>query len=448
VQEVLKGLGDLGFDADSANLDKLAADGAKRIADEKKKASQANASDIAKAAALADKQRKKEEKEEKQAEQKRIQELREQNSVEKELIAARLALLEDGKDKEIAIENERNRGSIADLKVRAVEGKDDQKKLDELEELEAKNHKKNLVAINKKYLDDQEQLVREANEQIQQLTLQGKDLELAQLENSIDKQTREAEKKYKNQADILAKVKEALVAEKAKKTEEINNKFSLQEIEDQEKIAVLQTEGAIKNEEQRELAVMMVKKHYAELKLAFLQQHATKENEEERLQLQNLINSLGDGIKKGAQDLKAKASELSLKNLLVDAFGMNEGDADQAAMAMQSAVGSIMENTFAAIQDGVARIIAEKQKVVDALNEQIDEVESALDRERELQEQGLANNVSIREQELNSLKEQRDQAMKEQEEAQKKAASSGKGSGSYRYYYPGIKLNYSLYRYF
>jgi hypothetical protein len=208
-----------------------------------------------------------------------------------------------------------------------------------------------------------------------------------------------------------------------KKKADINQKYDKQDLDQQEQHDVLLAELTINNETARQVAVLKIKKHYAELALKQLTDSGKDENSVEVLNAKKLIQDL-DGQLKEVGDKAGKGFSLkSVVSNIFKSFGANDTDAGAAADAAGEAMSSIMENMTSALTDGVDRIIEERQRLIDSLDDQISAVEESLDKEKELQEQGYANNVTIEQQKLDALKAQREKALKEEEEAQKKKAN-------------------------
>lgn len=89
---------------------------------------------------------------------------------------------------------------------------------------------------------------------------------------------------------------------------------------------------------------------------------------------------------------------------------------------------SAIQSTFSSIFDGLtARIgkqLEENQVWIDDIKAKQDELADLIDKEKERKEKGLANNLDVRERELEALKLMEAQALKEQQELKKKAATA------------------------
>ena len=131
---------------------------------------------------------------------------------------------------------------------------------------------------------------------------------------------------------------------------------------------------------------------------------------------------------KAAQAARNAANEAG-KNLgknpdfdMFDLFGMGDMDPEKQKFIEQTAKQFL--NDMSAVADGMIeqyqRQIDKKQEVIDQYNNEIDDLEDRLDKEKELRENGFANNVDLLEQELIAKKAARDEEIRQQEELQKK----------------------------
>ena len=91
-----------------------------------------------------------------------------------------------------------------------------------------------------------------------------------------------------------------------------------------------------------------------------------------------------------------------------------EDEAKQFAKAFETAFDSIGNS----LNDYVDAWVDATDRIVDQLNRQIDETQSALETEIELMQAGYASNVSLKRKELEDLKKEREKALAEQKKAQ------------------------------
>ena len=86
-------------------------------------------------------------------------------------------------------------------------------------------------------------------------------------------------------------------------------------------------------------------------------------------------------------------------------------------------IAKTLDETFSKIGESISSYadswVESTDRIVEQLNRQVDETQSALDQEIELMAAGYANNVTLKRKELEELKKQRTQALKDQETAQR-----------------------------
>lgn len=86
-------------------------------------------------------------------------------------------------------------------------------------------------------------------------------------------------------------------------------------------------------------------------------------------------------------------------------------------------IAKTLDETFSKIGESISSYadswVESTDRIVEQLNRQVDETQSALDQEIELMTAGYANNVTLKRKELEELKKQRTQALKDQETAQR-----------------------------
>jgi len=118
-------------------------------------------------------------------------------------------------------------------------------------------------------------------------------------------------------------------------------------------------------------------------------------------------------------DLGAWTSSLeSFSRKLAETLGLQGKSAEEFA----SGVATAIESTFDSLNTIFQLEIEQQREKLDAIQESIDTVEEELDRERQLYEDGYANNYEARQKDLESLKEQKKKEEEELRKAQKQKA--------------------------
>ena len=138
-------------------------------------------------------------------------------------------------------------------------------------------------------------------------------------------------------------------------------------------------------------------------------------------------SKINDAIFKDFQDKTEALSKWKIENPFLDVlfgeevknklFGgiINEDELDEWT--------SMTKDAFSEIGDQITGLadawVEATDKIVDQLNRQLDETQSALDTEAELMTAGYANNVTLKRKELEELKKARKEAQEDQFKAQK-----------------------------
>ena len=131
------------------------------------------------------------------------------------------------------------------------------------------------------------------------------------------------------------------------------------------------------------------------------------------LAVQKIENSLEDYAKKG------KSFDI-FKLLGLDAKMTSEQKQNIANAAKQ--IGEDIGKMADFVVEQYQRQIDKKQEVIDQYNGEIEDLENQIETEKELREDGLANNVDALEQELEAKKAARDEEVRQQKELQEKQA--------------------------
>ncbi|GEM_PF-1499756 len=387
----------------------LAIEERNRLADEAKKAAEdaKKAADKAKRAA-------EEAERKRQAELKRIREFNNQiKDLEFEKNEARIRQMQDSAEKEKELEDSRYKKEVDRLARELAEfvGTEEEKNTlinsqNALKEQLLNEHLSKMWAIDVLYFDKLVESQKEQDKILMRINKQDKELELSELEDKYKKLEDEWKKTYGDEKDFTE--------QKNKEIANINLKYSLQELKDREdietaKISLIKIKGKTEEEEEkiRENLKYKIMRDAAQERLELLRKVGGKENTVAIAQTEALIAELN--LKLGTTKKKTNVFQLL-------GLDVKDDDARQIVESYKQVFSQITQ----AWQDALSLQIDAKQRQIDLLNDQISEVERALDRELDLQEQGYANNVTAKQQELDSLKAQRDEEARQKAELMKK----------------------------
>lgn len=128
--------------------------------------------------------------------------------------------------------------------------------------------------------------------------------------------------------------------------------------------------------------------------------------------------AFAEAIKQYKDAIAPIPKEQKLNEFYRSLFGVDKEDFEGILDSTKQAVTQILDVYSSFLKERIEL----KQKEVDSLNEKIDEAQSSLDKELELQKEGYASNVKNKQAEVDALKAERDRALVEQKKAQKEEA--------------------------
>lgn len=363
-------------------------------------------------------------------------ELKKLQDAEKAREALRLAVLQDGRGKELAAEELRNKEQLAALN-KYFKGRDELNGL--LEQAEAQ-HRANVGEINKKYDAEEIQARAEAQAAQEQLRLSliedGTQKEIAAEKARFEKVRAELEKQFAGSAELPALLEQAQAQHLAKLND--INAAGLQAILETERQA---GERSIDlNEENFKRIILLrqqrgdsdqdVAKAEKAFDLVIQQQRLENELKFQEALLQTVsagdetqIAAINDTIAKIKAQIGNVGTELQGLGakqgggFKVPDLGELLGLDDKSVNAIKDAAGQVIEQVRAI---SAAKIAAAEEELSLA-NDKVKEAEDALAKEQELAEQGFANNVALRQQDLADAKAAQETALKEKKKAQKAA---------------------------
>lgn len=265
----------------------------------------------------------------------------------------------------------------------------------------------------------QEKLQTQLEGQEMLLKLQGESLN-ASLEISRinhEKTLLDIAEKYKNESELKTQLLNAENEAFKKEQDRIN-------LEDKQRTIALQEEKAIlvillmkKNgkqtvnqEKQTQLAVLQVQLEAAEKSLKALTDSGKTANDIEVLRARNLVKD----IKNAIQEEASKGYQFDLGEFL----GIGKGGKVDAAK-LKTAVNESMKvlGDFTSFMiDQYDQQIDKKKEQIDQTQSEIEDLEGRLEKEKELKEQGFANNVDLIQAELDAKKDQQAQQIAQEQE--------------------------------
>jgi len=348
-----------------------------------------------------------------------------------ELEKARIDAMQEGYDKERAQARQAINARIAELEnEKSLSAKAEQSKQALIKQLRITLGAE-LAEIDKKEAADRAALQFKASQLTIQYREEGIVKEIETIRLSYAEKKKEIEEQFKNEATLRQQLIDQLNEAQIRDTKKAQDEFTNKQIQAQEERAVLEVETAAKFlpdlpgiEEQKQVAVLEVKLKYAQQALDALIAQGNAENStvvlQAKKQVQELQKVLGQAVKEAA----ATSQGVDWFKML----GLGELTEEQRAAvtdAAQKALDSISQITDFII-DQYQRQIDKKQEVIDQIDDSINDLEDQLDKEKDLRDAGLANNVEAIQAELDEKKKAKEDEIKQQEELQAKQAQIAK----------------------
>lgn len=270
---------------------------------------------------------------------------------------------------------------------------------------------------------EKQKLQLDAQKVLQDLAKEGSERDLKLLAIDHEQRKKDIEEQYKDEADLKTQLLVALDASTARERKKISDAAAEKQLQDEEERQLLAIElaskYALKNEEterQKQIAIYETKIEFAQKALDALTAGGLGETNLQVLQAKAQLKALRDGLQ---NELKTGSQK---PFSFMEFIGLGKLDDDQKAAVQKAgaqaaeALGQITDF----IVDQYQRQIDKKQESIDQLDDEIGDLEEKLDEEKELRDNGFANNVELIEAELAEKQRQKDEEVKQQEELMKK----------------------------
>lgn len=249
-----------------------------------------------------------------------------------------------------------------------------------------------------------------------------KELEL--IEQNFKAEREAIKQNHKDDVEFQKELIKAKEEEIHKAKKEIKLKYAKETLAEEEEIALLNIELAEKyavkskdTELQKQVAIQEIKLEYAQKNLSALLEAGYAENDVEVLRAQNIVNDMSDALSSAIEANNNKPFDL------LEFLGIGEGLTSEEKSKMVEGFKAIYEN-LSAITDFVVEQyesqIEAKRESIEQLDSEIDEMESRLEKEKELREEGLANEADSLEEAINIKKGKREEEVKQAEELLKR----------------------------
>lgn len=353
--------------------------------------------------------------------------LEQQIKFTRELEDEKIKAMADGSNKERAQARLDIKRRIEDLEAeKSLSKKAQADKVELIKQLREKL-KKDLEEIDKKEAADRAALAFKAEQLVNELRADGIAKEIEGLRLGYEEKKREIEDQFKDDAATRTKLLTALAANQRAAEKKVMDEFNNQALKDQENQEILEIETATKFmgdlpkvEQAKQIEILRVKVDYAKLALQALLDQGNAENSIVVLQAKKTVQDLQKALGTAIKDAD-KPKDFSF----LDLIGMGDlGDEETKAVLnafskAKQAAGEITDF----IVDQYQRQIDKRQEVIDQIDEDLETLEEQLETEKQLREDGFANNVDTIQKEIEAKKAAKEEEIKQQQDLQKKKAN-------------------------
>lgn len=363
------------------------------------------------------KAQKKREKLDDQAEAKRLARIKALNAervrLENDFNNAQIEAIEDVTTRAVASETVGSQNRIRELQNRKKEFPELTKQINDLIEEEERQSQARVLLIVKKGEEDQLKTRKASQQEIARVLKEDTAVQIDAINDRYDLIRQNAKKA----GTLTVEVEKSLAIAQAKEVNDTVIKAQDDSLKKQEEIALSgilsrkrkEAQSEKNFERQNQEAILQIQIEFAEKRLKLIESDPAKVKE-------------ANELRKAIQDAQNTIDKLN-KTKSVDLLELLGIDADKLKTYSEaiSSVGELASDLFGALAEGAQQRVDEIQEQIDAIDELIQAQEDAVDKEKDLMDKGYANNYDNAQRTLNAQKAQREQLLKEQEEAQKRA---------------------------
>lgn len=342
-----------------------------------------------------------------------------------ELEKARVEAITDAYDKERAQVTANANQQIAQLEAeKSLSVKAEQTKQAAIKQIRA-TLKKDITDIDTKEAADQAAIQLKASELTIQAREEGIVKEIETIRLGYDQKKAEIKEQFKNEIALRDELLAQLTAAQLREQKKAQDKFTNEAIAKEEERAVLEVETATKFlpdlpgiEEKKQVEILKVKIKFAEQARQALLDQGNAENSTAVLSATKAVQDLKKQLGVAIESERGATGGVDWFDLL-GLGDLSDGQRKAIAEAAKSMLDSISQITDFIVGQ-YQRQIDKKKEVISQIDESIDDLEQQLDKEQDLREAGLANNVEAIQAEIDEKKKAREEEVKQAEELQRK----------------------------
>lgn len=283
-----------------------------------------------------------------------------------------------------------------------------------------KEKAKKLQDFDDKILKEKLKIQADANKEFQNLSKDSLEKEIALLQLSSKDSEDAIREKYKDEEELKIQLLEAFEKNRAEKEKEIREKYAKESLKNEEERALLNIElmssFAKKSEEtelQKQIAIQQVKLDFAKQNVQLLLDSGKDENDIEVLRAKKIVKDTSEALDEAIAKNDNKPFDL------MSFLGIGEGLSGDQKDAMKKAfiqIGKALGELTDFMVDQYDRQINKKQEAIDQIDGEIGNLEDQLEEEKNLREQGFANNVDLIEAQIAEKQKEKDEEIRQQQE--------------------------------
>jgi hypothetical protein len=204
---------------------------------------------------------------------------------------------------------------------------------------------------------------------------------------------------------------------KANKQRAFKQKQALEDISQQQEISLKEVEAmkvganeVFRTEEDKQIALLNIKAFYTKEALKAIEGDTSKEAAVQRATLKATLSNIESQLLEFRQKIGTKPITWAT----IFNFKGSEKEVELFNQNMNKIADNVLNITSQIIQSaqsGVQAQISANQEIIRSLDDRINETQSAISKEEELNKQGVANNLALKRGELEALKRQKAEAL-------------------------------------
>lgn len=337
----------------------------------------------------------------------------------REIAKLTIDAMDDGLAKEQAKIREDAKVRLEDLKAEGAKRADAVKKAKELEIAINEETNRKLKEAENKYNQERIELQSTALGFIADTMEEGyaKEREYSRLNHEAN--MRQITEQFKQMSELRFVLLAVEAARYKKEQEKIALEQRQNEISLDEEKAVLMLElmqnHALKTEDTeraKQLAILNIQRQAAEKQVQLLLDSGKDQNSVEVLRAKKLVKDFTDAI---SDELDGKDYKFDLGEFLGISDGLNDKQKEALKRSVAESM-AVMKNFTSFMIDNYQQQIDKKQEQIDQTQSEIDDLESRLDEEKQLRENGFANDVELVQQQLDLKKKEKDEQLAQQKD--------------------------------